>query len=37
MGGLIARSSLHQAQGEPWTRQVTDLICLGSPHQGAPM
>jgi pimeloyl-ACP methyl ester carboxylesterase len=37
MGGLVARSSLHQAQGEPWTRQVTDLICLGSPHQGAPM
>ncbi len=37
MGGLIARSSLHQAQGQPWTRSVTDLICLGSPHQGAPM
>jgi pimeloyl-ACP methyl ester carboxylesterase len=37
MGGLIARSSLHQAQGQPWTHCVTDLICLGSPHQGAPM
>lgn len=39
MGGLLARSALHQArqQGLPWAAAVSDLICLGSPHGGAPL
>ncbi|MFN4116390.1 MAG: esterase/lipase family protein [Inhella sp.] len=39
MGGLIARSALHQAraQGLSWPQRVSELICLGSPHAGAPL
>lgn len=37
MGGLLLRSALHQAQGEAWTRCVSHLLCLGSPHLGAPL
>jgi hypothetical protein len=42
MGGLVARSAIHQARaGQPapaaWPAQLTDLVCLGSPHQGAPL
>lgn len=42
MGGLVARSALQQAaSGElgalRWPTQVSDLICLGSPHLGAPL
>lgn len=42
MGGLVARSALHhdatQAHGSPpWSTLVNDLVCLGSPHQGAPL
>lgn len=39
MGGLLARSSVYQAQqaGLAWTAQLTDLLCLGSPHHGAPL
>jgi pimeloyl-ACP methyl ester carboxylesterase len=39
MGGLVARSALHQAHttGHAWPQQTTDLICLGSPHHGAPL
>jgi PGAP1-like protein len=42
MGGLVARSALHQAGGgtpdaRPWTRLVRDTITLGSPHLGAPL
>lgn len=39
MGGLVARSAVHQA-GErevPWLSRVTRLVCLGSPHTGAPL
>jgi pimeloyl-ACP methyl ester carboxylesterase len=39
MGGLVARSAMHFA-GEArlgWPAKVTDLACLGSPHQGAPL
>jgi pimeloyl-ACP methyl ester carboxylesterase len=39
MGGLVARSAVHQA-GEreaPWLPVVTRLVCLGSPHTGAPL
>ena len=39
MGGLLARSALHYgAQGGlRWPAQVTDLVCLGAPHHGAPL
>lgn len=39
MGGLVARSALHQAQraGQVWPGRVDDLVCLGTPHQGAPL
>ncbi len=41
MGGLVARSALHQAGGTPggrsWTRLVHDTISLGTPHLGAPL
>jgi pimeloyl-ACP methyl ester carboxylesterase len=39
MGGLVARSACHyghQADHE-WTRAVRHVICLGSPHLGAPL
>ncbi len=37
MGGLIARSALHQAAGSRWATLCSDLVCLGTPHQGAPL
>jgi pimeloyl-ACP methyl ester carboxylesterase len=42
MGGLVARSALHQAAGGtaealPWTSLVRDTITLGTPHLGAPL
>jgi pimeloyl-ACP methyl ester carboxylesterase len=37
MGGLVARSAVHQAGGMPWLSKVTRLVCLGSPHTGAPL
>jgi pimeloyl-ACP methyl ester carboxylesterase len=42
MGGLVARSALHQAGGgtadaRRWTFLVRDTITLGSPHLGAPL
>ena len=37
MGGLVARSAFHQAAKAPWTRRVSDLVCLGTPHFGAPL
>jgi len=42
MGGLVARSALHQAGGgtpeaHRWTTLVRDTITLGSPHLGAPL
>jgi len=42
MGGLVARSALHQAGGgradaHGWTSLVRDTITLGSPHLGAPL
>lgn len=42
MGGLVARSALHQAGGgtpdaQPWTHLVRDSITLGTPHLGAPL
>ncbi|WP_211355026.1 lipase family alpha/beta hydrolase [Blastococcus colisei] len=42
MGGLVARSALHQAHGgtaeaHGWTHHVRDTVTLGSPHLGAPL
>lgn len=36
MGGLVARSAIHQAGevGHGWQRRVTGVACLGSPHEG---
>ncbi len=37
MGGLVARSALYQAASQAWTLRVSDLVCLGTPHMGAPL
>ena len=39
MGGLVARSAhaLAQAASWPWASRVSTIVCLGSPHQGAPL
>lgn len=39
MGGLVVRSACHHGQvdGLAWTARVRDVICLGSPHGGAPL
>ncbi len=42
MGGLVARSAIHHAAfiqrgGLRWPARVDDLVCLGTPHQGAPL
>ncbi|QOC22738.1 alpha/beta fold hydrolase [Wenzhouxiangella sp. AB-CW3] len=39
MGGLIARSASHHAtlEGRDWVNPLSSIICLGSPHHGAPL
>ncbi len=39
MGGLVARSACHQAQaqGMDWLHSLRALVCLGTPHHGAPL
>jgi hypothetical protein len=39
MGGLVARSACHQAalQQLPWLGRLKTLVCLGTPHHGAPL
>ena len=42
MGGLVARSAIHHGAlirrgGLRWPARVSDLVCLGTPHQGAPL
>jgi len=39
MGGLVARSAVLQAeeQAMPWVSTVARLVCLGTPHTGAPL
>ena len=39
MGGLVARSAIYYAtqQGYTWPERLDPLICLGSPHHGAPL
>jgi pimeloyl-ACP methyl ester carboxylesterase len=39
MGGLVARSACHYGHqaGHAWTRALRHVVCLGSPHLGAPL
>lgn len=39
MGGLVARSACQQAEqaGLPWRDLLRHLVCLGTPHHGAPL
>ncbi|MCW2838009.1 MAG: alpha/beta hydrolase [Marmoricola sp.] len=39
MGGLILRAAcaVSTDNESPWTDRVTDVICLGTPHLGAPL
>ncbi len=39
MGGLVSRSACHHAvqTNQSWTKKVSRLICLGTPHEGAPL
>jgi pimeloyl-ACP methyl ester carboxylesterase len=39
MGGLVARSAVHQARQaeQAWAARLDDLVCLGTPHHGAPL
>ncbi|HET7774271.1 MAG TPA: alpha/beta hydrolase, partial [Burkholderiaceae bacterium] len=38
MGGLVARSAIAQTGPRAaWRRRLRALICLGTPHQGAPL
>ncbi len=39
MGGLIARaaSAVATDAAHPWTDLVSDVVCLGTPHLGAPL
>ncbi len=39
MGGLVARSACHYAEGEghTWTESLRHVFCLGTPHLGAPL
>ena len=39
MGGLVARAACEQAlaDGSPWLGRIRMLVCLGTPHRGAPL
>ncbi|WP_433603006.1 lipase family alpha/beta hydrolase [Nocardia sp. CA-135953] len=39
MGGLIVRGACYDADQAdlPWVRRVRQIVCLGSPHLGAPL
>lgn len=39
MGGLVVRSACHygEADASAWTRPLRDVVCLGTPHLGAPL
>lgn len=39
MGGLVARSACHygRAAGHRWAGALRTLVCLGTPHHGAPL
>lgn len=39
MGGLVARSAAYKAakSNMPWPHKVSHIVCLGTPHTGAPL
>jgi pimeloyl-ACP methyl ester carboxylesterase len=39
MGGLVVRSAAHYGakSDEPWVRPLRHVVCIGSPHLGAPL
>jgi pimeloyl-ACP methyl ester carboxylesterase len=39
MGGLVSRSACNaaEAEGHAWRKRLRALICLGTPHHGAPL
>ena len=39
MGGLVVRSAIHEAEerGLPWLPLLRHVVCLGTPHGGAPL
>lgn len=39
MGGLVSRSACHYGElaGHAWRRKLARLVCLGTPHHGAPL
>jgi len=39
MGGLVSRSACHfgELAGHAWRRKLAKLVCLGTPHHGAPL
>jgi len=39
MGGLVARSAVHYGRqaGHAWSRRLSRLVFLGTPHHGAPL
>lgn len=38
MGGLVIRSAEHVAAADaPWLQGLTHVVCLGTPHRGAPL
>ncbi len=42
MGGLVSRSAIHYAEGKAgaarvWRTKLTKLVCIGTPHHGAPL
>jgi pimeloyl-ACP methyl ester carboxylesterase len=39
MGGLVSRSACHYGEvaGHAWRRKLGKLVCLGTPHHGAPL
>jgi pimeloyl-ACP methyl ester carboxylesterase len=37
MGGLVARSACAHGEAAHWRKNLTHLICLGTPHHGAPL
>ncbi|WP_088278350.1 permease [Ideonella sp. A 288] len=37
MGGLVARSACWVGAEQPWRARLSTLVCLGTPHHGAPL
>ena len=37
MGGLVIRSACHVGADRPWRTKLRALVCLGTPHHGAPL